>query len=40
MTEEEIIKKAAEYLYMNLPNTMSDDDKKWWVNDFVEYMQL
>lgn len=39
MTQEELIKKAAEYLYFNLPNTMTEEDKQWWVNDFVEYMQ-
>ena len=38
MTQEELIKKAAEYLYFNLPNNMTEEDKQWWVNDFVEYM--
>ena len=40
MTQEELIKKAAEYLYFNLPDTMTKEDKLWWVNDFIEYMQL
>ena len=36
MTPEEIVKKAAEWLYLNLD--MSEEDKKFWVDDFVEYM--
>ena len=38
MNSETLIRKAAEYLYMNLPSDMSEEDKQWWVNDFVEYM--
>ena len=38
MTPEELIKKAAEYLYLNLSN-MTEEDKQGWVNDFIEYMQ-
>jgi hypothetical protein len=38
MDREEIIKKAAEYLWMNLD--MPEEDKEWWIRDFVEYMQM
>lgn len=38
MTQEEIIKNAAEYLYFNLPDTITEEEKQWWINDFVDYM--
>ena len=41
MTQEELIKKAAMWLYVNLSSPylkMSEEDKQWWVNDFVDYM--
>lgn len=38
MNQEELIKKATEYLWMNLD--MPEEDKEWWIRDFVEYMQM
>lgn len=38
MTQEEIIKKAAEWLYLNL--NLPEEEKQWCVNDFVEYMTI
>ena len=36
MTQEELIKKSAEWLYLNL--NLPETEKQWWVNDFVDYM--
>lgn len=36
MTREELIKKAAEWIYLNLD--LPEAEKQWWVNDFVDYM--
>ena len=36
MTQEELIKKAAEWLYLNL--NLPEEEKQWWINDLVEYI--
>lgn len=41
MTQEEkknVIKKGAEWLYLNLE--MSEEDKRFWVEDFCTYMDI
>ena len=41
MTQQEFIEKAATWLYLNLSSPvlkMSEEEKQWWVNDFVDYM--
>lgn len=38
MTQEELIKKAVDWLYLNLD--MPESEKIWWVNDFVDYMTI
>lgn len=41
MTQQELIEKAATWLYLNLSSPalkMSEEEKQWWVNDFVDYM--
>lgn len=41
MTQEEkdnVIKTAAEWLYMNLD--MPEVDKHWWVEDFCNYLDI
>lgn len=40
MTQEEkerVIKIAAEYLVLNLPD---ETDKRFWVEDFVNYLDI
>lgn len=37
MTEEELIKKAAEWWYLNLIN-FPEEERRWWINEFIDYM--
>lgn len=41
MTQEEknnVIKKAAEWLYLNLE--MPEEEKRFWVEDFCNYLDI